>query len=238
MPDALILGCSHAAGALMHEDPEYGALNSYPMRLAYMLGYVPYNHAISGGSNDAMFRIFTEQMDNYDLVIACWTGMDRGEYYHPTHKQWIPINYGEGESFVRKSSPVLEQGVPIGKHIKDKKMYEDYGKKWLAIEGNEQRGFNNRLKNILALNSLAKHKGIKTINLDSFQGQHERRDKPFQWPAEVYRPLNGPLNEFVNYCKRRKFPCEPRGHFFRPAHLHYAEYIKQKLDNTRSPLND
>jgi hypothetical protein len=238
MPKAIILGCSHAAGALMHKDPEYGALNSYPMRLAYMLGYIPYNHAISGGSNDAMFRIFTEQIDNYDLVIACWTGMDRGEYYHPTHKQWIPINYGEGESFVRKSSPVLEQGVPIGQHITDKKMYEDYGKQWLAIEGNEQRGFNNRLKNILALNSLAKHKGIKVINLDSFQGQHERRDRPFQWPAEVYRPLNGPLNEFVNYCKKRKFPCEPRGHFFRSAHLSYAEYIKHKLDNTRSPLND
>lgn len=237
MPDALILGCSHAAGALMHGDPEYGASNSYPVLLANMLGYTAHNHAISGGSNDAMFRIFTEQTHNYDLIIACWTGMDRGEYFHPTHKQWIPINYGEGESLIRKPSSILKQGIPITV-IDDRQMYEDYGKQWLAIEGNEQRGFNNRLKNILALNSLAKHKGIKVINLDSFQGQHVRRDRPFQWPEDVYRPLNGSRDEFVGYCVVNKFPSEPRGHFFRPAHLSYAEHIKHKLDHTKSPLND
>ena len=238
MPNALILGCSHAAGALMHDDPEYGAQNSYPVLLANMLGYTAQNHAISGGSNDAMFRIFTEQEQHYDLIIACWTGMDRSEYYHPTHHQWIPINYGEGESYIRKPSKHLLQGMPVGLEINDKQLYEDYGKRWLAIEGNEQRGFNNRLKNILALNSLAKHKGTKVINCDSFQGQHVRRDRPFQWPKEVYRPLNGSRDEFVGYCVVQGFPSEPRGHYFRPAHLSYAEHVKHKLENTRSPLND
>ena len=118
MPDALILGCSHAAGALMHEQPslvlteepgkdqyqieaEYGAKNSYPVKLAELLGYTPHNHAISGGSNDAMFRIFLEQADNFDLVIACWTGKDRGELFHTDHKYWIPINVGNSDSFTK-----------------------------------------------------------------------------------------------------------------------------------------
>ena len=83
MPTALILGCSHAAGAQMHLEPgfdtkdyspvqetEYGALYSYPVLLAEMLGYTAHNHAVSGGSNDAMFRIYAEQSQTYDLIIA------------------------------------------------------------------------------------------------------------------------------------------------------------------------
>ena len=245
MPNALILGCSHAAGALMYLDPEceeddaeYGASNSYPVLLANMLGYTPHNHAISGGSNDAMFRIYTEQEQHYELIIACWTGRDRGEYFHPTHKQWITLNYGQGDSLLRKPNDVLKQGKEVPGAIEDKEIYEDYGKRWLTIEGNEQRGSNNRMKNILALNLLARARGTKVINLDSFQGQHERRGESFIWPKEVYRPVNGPANEFINYCTKRNYPSEPRGHYFRPAHLDYAQFIKHKLDHTRSPLNE
>ena len=237
-PNALILGCSHAAGALMHEDPEYGATNSYPVLLADMLGYQPHNHAISGGSNDAMFRIYTEQEKHYELIIACWTGRDRGEYFHPTHKQWITINYGQGDSLLREPNDVLKQGKEVPQVIEDKQMYEDYGKQWLAIEGNQQRGFNNKLKNILALNVYAQSKGSRVINIDSFDGIHEKRIRPFAYPSTVYRPTNGPINEFIGYCTRKGYPTEPRGHFFRPAHLDYAEYIKYILDNTRNPLHD
>ena len=238
MPNALILGCSHAAGALMHKDPEYGAQNSYPVLLANMLGYTPHNHAISGGSNDAMFRIYNELDEHFDLIIACWTGMNRGEYFHPEHKQWIPINYGEGDSYVRKPNKHLLQGIPVGVEIDDKQIYVDYGKQWLAIEGNQQSGHNNKLKNILALNVYAQSKGTKVINIDSFDGIHEKRIRPFAYPTTVYRPLNGPMNEFIGYCTGKGYPAEPRGHFFRPAHLAYAQHIKHKLDNTRSPLND
>ena len=226
MPEALILGCSHAAGALMHEDPEYGAQNSYPMLLASMLGYTPHNHAISGGSNDAMYRIYAEQEQQYELIIACWTGMDRGEYFHPTHQQWVPINYGEGDSYVRKPSKHLLQGMTVGVEIDDKQMYEHYGKQWLAIEGNEQRGFNNKVKNILALNSLAKSKDTLVINLESFAGIHHK----FPWPKDIYFPCAGFKNEFCNYCDFKNFPTEPRGHYFYSAHLTYSEYILGKID--------
>ena len=70
---ALILGCSHAAGAEMYQDTSitidnprsFGWLNSYPVSVARQLGYEPMNYAISGGSNDAMFRIFIEQLKNF-----------------------------------------------------------------------------------------------------------------------------------------------------------------------------
>jgi len=226
MPDALILGCSHAAGALMHEDPEYGAQNSYPVLLARMLGYTAHNHAISGGSNDAMFRIYNELDQHFDLIIACWTGMDRGEYFHPTHNQWLPINYGAGDSYVRKPSKHLLQGIPVGVEIDDKQIYEHYGKQWLAIEGNQQRGFNNKVKNVLALNSLAKSKVTRVINLDSFSGIHHQ----FPWPKDIYLPCAGYKNEFCNFCDHKKFPTEPRGHYFYSAHRMYAEYILAKID--------
>jgi len=68
MKKALILGCSHAAGSEMNTEPDvdllnygkdyYGYFMSYPAQLAQLLGYHPVNHAIPGGSNDAMFRIF------------------------------------------------------------------------------------------------------------------------------------------------------------------------------------
>ena len=62
MSKALILGCSHASGAEMfdHIDQDYskGFFNSYPAQIASGLGYEIENRSISGGSNDAMFRIF------------------------------------------------------------------------------------------------------------------------------------------------------------------------------------
>ena len=238
MVNALILGCSHAAGALMHEDPEYGARNSYPVILAETLGYTPHNHAISGGSNDAMYRIFADEEQHYELVIACWTGKYRGEIYHPEHGQWLPINYGEGESYIRKPNAFLKQGVNINTVVKDHAIYEAYGKQWLTIEGNQLRGHNNKLKNILALNVLARSKGTKVINIDSFEGIHEKKNKPFAYPKEIYRPYNGTINEFIGWCTQQKYPTEPRGHFFRPAHQAYADHVHQRLVNTKSILHD
>jgi len=243
MRNALILGCSHAAGALMHEEPglvlpaepnkdqyqvetEYGARNSYPVVLSEILGYAPHNHAISGGSNDAMLRIFLEQQQKFDLIIACWTGHERGELWHPDHEYWVPINVGHNDSFTIEPNEVLKQGRNVLTKLKNYELYEQYGKQWLIFEGNYQRGFNNKIKNILALNTMAKCQGIPVINLDSFQGIHHQ----FPWPKDIFRPLPGHRLEFCNYCDAKEFPKEPRGHYFRAAHKDYAQFIKRKLD--------
>jgi len=72
MKKALILGCSHAVGAEMSQEPnlvfdtfvqahDYELTHCYPAQIAQALGYLPVNRGISGGSNDAMFRLFTEE---------------------------------------------------------------------------------------------------------------------------------------------------------------------------------
>tara|TARA_R110000803_G_scaffold374_1_gene1333 strand:+ start:681 stop:1409 length:729 start_codon:yes stop_codon:yes gene_type:complete len=240
MPTALILGCSHAAGAQMHLEPgfdttdytpvqiaEYGAQHSYPVLLAKMLGYTAHNHAISGGSNDAMYRIYAEQEQHHDLIIACWTGSDRGEVYHSEHEYWVPINVGHGDSFTKTPNDILKQGRNVLTKLKNFEQYEDYGKQWLTFEGNEQRGFNNKVKNILALNSLAKSKDTRVINLESFGGFYPPR---FSYPTEIVWATNKMEDEFINFCTINCFPKESSGHYFKPAHQAYAEYTKQKVD--------
>jgi len=236
MPNAIILGCSHAAGAEIWLEPgnnirhpvvqnEYGARHSYPVVLAEMLGYTPANHAISGGSNDAMFRVLLDLVDDLnkgDIVIACWTGYDRGEVWHDDHKYWIPINYGNGISYSRIGNPVLKQGINVGKLINDHESYEAYGRQWIMFEGHEHRGRINKIKNILALNHLAQSRDIQVINLESFQAVID-----FAWSDDIFRPVGNV--DFCNFAMERNFARAPGGHFLRPAHRAYAQYIKEHI---------
>ena len=238
----LILGCSHANGAHMHLDPdagytqrnfvrqvEYGAKNSYPVLLAEMLGHYPLNYSISGGSNDAMLRIGLEQINTLssnDAIIACWTGMDRGEIWHEEHQYWRPINFSHLTHQVVPNE-FSKTGINIGLLVDRGQEYVDYAKQWLLFEGNYARGYNNKLKNMLALNSLAHSRGIKLINLDSFQAIWD-----FNWPDFVYRPQKSVNDEFCSFAINNNFPHEPDGHFFRPAHLSYAEYIYSIMQDT------
>lgn len=239
----LILGCSHAAGAAMHLDPdagyehhnftkqiEYGAKNSYPVLLAKMLGHIPLNYSISGGSNDAMLRIGLKQintLNSNDTIIACWTGMDRGEVWHEEHQYWRPISYANSVIHQIRPNEYVKAGINIGLLVDRNQEYYEYGKQWLLFEGNYTRGYNNKLKNMLALNSIAHSRGIKLINLDSFQAIWD-----FDWPDSVYRPQKSVTDEFCSFAINNNFPHEPDGHFFRPAHLAYAEYIYSIMQDT------
>ena len=155
MKKAVILGCSHAVGAEMHREPglvfdsfdqatDYERTHCYPVQIAQKLGYDPINLSISGGSNDAMFRLFTEQtLTLNDIVFACWTGINRSEIYD---NQWVALAPG---------------AVPD-------KVGADYFKQWLLYSANTEVGMLNKTKNILALNALAHAQGIPVINIDSF----------------------------------------------------------------------
>ena len=155
MKKAVILGCSHAVGAEMFKEPglifnsfgqadDYGRIHCSPEQIAQALGYNTINLGISGGSNDAMFRQFTEQtLTPNDIVIACWTGVNRSEIYD---SQWIAMAPG----------------------IAPNKVNADYFKHWLLYSANTNVGMLNKTKNILALNSLAHAQGIRVININSF----------------------------------------------------------------------
>ena len=84
------------------------------------------------------------------------------------------------------------------------------------------------------MNVLARSKGIKVINLDSFQGIHDQ----FPWPEDIYRPLAGHRLEFCNFCDANKFPKEPRGHYFIEAHQAYAQFANKKINKSGVRFND
>ena len=205
---ALVLGCSHAAGSEMIDDA-YGRANSYPVLLAERMGYTAHNHAIPGGSNDAVFRIFQEHIDEYDVVIACWTGIDRTELWHPASHTWLPMAHG----------------VVLGAHSSTN--LQEYGRQWAVHEGTQQRGHLNKTKNILALNALAQSKNIQVININSFQPVDW--PDPMQWPVTMFWPVLDIT--FCVWAQEQKFSHTENGHFDRDAHSAFADYVLRNIAN-------
>ena len=205
---ALVLGCSHAAGSEMISDA-YGRANSYPMLLAKRLGLTATNCSIPGGSNDAMFRIFQERSSEYDVVIACWTGIARIELWDSKSDAWLPVAHG----------------VVLGNH--NRTDLQEYGRQWAVYEGTQQRGHLNKTKNILALNTLAQSKHVTVINIDSFQ--------PVDWPGRVQWPstMEWPVCDttFCGWAIEQKFPHTENGHFDHDAHSAFADYVLKNIAN-------
>ena len=198
MKRAIILGCSHAAGTEMYN----GIACSYPVKIAEQLGYVPENYAIAGGSNDAMFRIYEEhrtRLDSSDIVIACQTGENRTEVWNNTTKDWEPL------------CPGIQIIYP--------NEYLDYQKQWLTYHTNTRISRLNKIKNIIALNSLAMQQNIQVININSFWTVTN-----MVWPSNMHWPLN---DNFWDWCNFNNYPCTERGHFFEPAHQAFAEVITE-----------
>ena len=214
MKKALILGCSHSRGAEMSQEPglvfdsfdqaeNYNLMHCYPAQIAHTLGYRPINRGISGGSNDAVFRLFLEEtLTPNDIVIACWTGVNRSEIYDRTWLQLCP-------------------GAIIPKEITP-----DYFKQWLLYSGNTEVGMLNKTKNILALNAVAHAQGIRVINIDSFWPIDFFPAIDFAWPDNVYWPVD---TNFMAWCQQHNFPHTEKVHFFKPAHDSFAEHVLQNI---------
>ena len=207
---ALVLGCSHAAGSEMISDA-YGRANSYPMLLAERMGYTAHNRSIGGGSNDAMFRIFQERCDAYNVVIACWTGIARTELWDVKFQTWLSMAHG----------------VVLGDPTRARTELQEYGRQWTVYEGTQQRGHLNKTKNILALNMLAQSKHITVINIDSFQPV----DWPdrMQWPSTMEWPV--PDTTFCDWAIAQKFSHTENGHFDHDAHSAFADYVLKNIAN-------
>jgi hypothetical protein len=235
---ALILGCSHAAGAEMHKDPSiafdnddeailFGWQNSYPVLMAKKLGYVPLNYAISGGSNDAMFRIFVEQLktlESHDIVIACWTGIDRTEIWHELDQFWLPLSMGQHSFWKKQPSDVALSGLDKGFRISLEQEYKDYKEAWARFHTNLESNTLNKLKNLLSLNSLAQQYNIKVLNLDSFHPIHNI------FPIENTELINWAWKEpFCEWADRNCPASTPWGHYFFEAHQRFADLVVEHL---------
>ena len=220
---ALILGCSHATGAEMHKAPgltvnnpqEFGYLNSYPVLVAQQLGYIPLNYAISGGSNDAIFRIFCEQVEHLtsaDIVIACWTGIDRTEIWHELDQQWLQLSIGQQNWNPIKSSTYALSGESYGGEILCLEEYKQYCRQWSKYHVNSNSSKLNKLKNITALNALTQARSISVINVDSFYS--------------VKNNVKWAINEtFTGWAGRNNFPKTDWGHYFLDTHQRFADLV-------------
>ena len=220
---ALVLGCSHAAGAEMYKDTSikvgypdsFGYLNSYPVLVAKQLGYAPLNYAISGGSNDAMFRIFCEQMDQLtsdDIVIACWTSIDRTEIWHELDQRWLPLSVGQHNFCPIVPSDHALSGQNIGGKISCYEDYELYSQQWSKYHVDLKSSQLNKLKNITALNKLANDQSIPVMNIDSF------------WP--VKNNAKWVINEtFWDWANRNNCFRTEWGHYFLDTHQRFADLI-------------
>ena len=239
MKKALILGCSHAAGSEMNTEPGvdllnygkdyYGYFMSYPAQLAQLLGYHPMNHAIPGGSNDAMFRVFETYCNPYkervkpDIVIACWTGGERTEIWDYEEGEWIALAGGKSNFNKREEDKIILEGKDLLEPIDNYNDIVMYQKQWITFHADRWWGRMNKLKNILALNTMASQMGIPVINLDSFGAVQE-----YTFPDTVYRPLR--QTEFCNWAVDRGFNNTKAGHYFAPAHKSFANFVAKKVD--------
>jgi hypothetical protein len=243
MKKALILGCSHAAGAQMSQElpldffknprdvPAYEGNNSFPVVISRALGYTALNHSISGGSNDAMFRVLVDTIDqlcNQDIVIACWTGLDRTEVWYNDETRWLPMSHGQVN--VQSSGPhsVLRQGISLGKQISNPTQYKEYGRQWMLYESTVESRQLNKIKNILALNALAQSCGIRVINIDTFNPIDN-----FKWPDNIVWPV--PETTFCAWCQQAKFTTTDCGHYFKSAHKAFADHVLQFISQGAVP---
>lgn len=230
---ALILGCSHAAGDEMYKDPtlvidgskkwNFGYQNSYPVLIAQQLGYRPLNYAIPGGSNDAMFRIFYEQLDQLtpnDVVIACWTGIDRTEIWHELDQRWLPFSQGQYTFYPIVDNEYALSGLNSGGQISLDSEYQAYREQWGRYQVNLISSKLNKLKNILSLNNLAQHYSIPVININSFY--------PIKCPDYITWVANESFWDWAdrNHCNRTDW-----GHYFLDTHQKFADLIVTNIKN-------
>jgi hypothetical protein len=231
---AIVLGCSHAAGAEMYPRHienwvERGYRESYPVLIAEEFGYQVENHSIYGGSNDAIFRIFTEilpRLTDQDLVVCCWTGMDRSEIYHDDHQDWIQFNGNTSWLQQRKRTSEIPQGFLIKPLVEHHDEYFSYVESWkrFAVDKNFLSTKNNQYKNILAVNCLAGKKDVRVWNFFSLTPSDPEMFadlSSFQWPLGTI--------DFWTWARKQGFERVGHGHFQKDAHEKYASLAIESL---------
>lgn len=234
MKNAYIFGCSHAAGDEMfgyQTDLEY--THSYPALIANHLGYHTLNHSIPGGSNDAMFRAFCEQIDNItpkDIVMFCWIGPCRAEVYSEHDNQWLQFAVGRSAFHLTRKDDIALEGRFTEDLVKNPQGWENFHSAWIRhyLDSKDVNARVNRRRNVVAANSLASAMGLRVINLISFGDwipTEWRFVDGFYWPLEH--------TEFVQWCDKNQFKKTKNGHFLLDAHLAFSEHAMKVLGNSK-----
>lgn len=232
-----ILGCSHAAGSELFVDlPNHHALtqielchfdytNSYPVILSNLLGKTANNHAIPGGSCTAMFRIFLallKNLDQDDIVLACWTGPDRTEIYDNLNNIWLPISPGETNFWKKTHDTIALEGLPLYHDpVEQQNEYINYLQQIYRHGMHPDQCQNQRLAKIIALNHIAYKHSIRVINIFSFAPEPDLSLLDFYWPV-------GNL-DFMTWCVDRDMPRTKSWHFDLQAHREFAQFVFEAM---------
>jgi hypothetical protein len=230
---SFILGCSHAAGSELFVDlPDDHALNqtelchfnytnSYPAILSNLLGKTANNHAIPGGSCTAMFRIFLtllDDLDQGDVILACWTGPDRTEIYDSLDNAWLPISPGERNFWKKTHDTVALQGIPLYHDpVVQHNEYIRYLEQIYRYGMHPDQCQNERLAKIIALNHIASQRSIQVINIFSFAPEPDLSLLDFYWPV-------GNL-DFMTWSIDRNMPRTKNWHFSLQAHREFSRFV-------------
>ncbi len=202
-----ILGCSHASGSELQglgigHNTEYNLQNSFAAQFSIRMGYVPINLAIPGGSNDYIYRIFNEIIEEKykpgDIFFISWTGTHRMEVFDYTKDEWYSI--AQGQKW--QPSDLMKEA------------YEVFNKVWMS---HELTGHHNKMKNILALDSIAKTRNINVIHHDSFA--------PLHFPEKLEMLWLNPVRSFMEWAIKKNYAHTPSFHFELQAHSDYAEFL-------------
>ena len=171
------------------------------------------------GTGYSVIETWTSQTPltpNQDIVIACWSGPHRTEIWHPNEKTWLPMTVGTRIWHRRIPQDLTEKGMYTP--LPNREEYLDYCKQWCTYGTDQETGRLNKIKNIIALNSMAEYLGIKVINVNSFGSFPIAQ---YHWPVGD--------TEFCNWCLEQQFPHTELGHFYHPAHVAFADYVLKGL---------
>lgn len=255
MSRCFVFGCSHSAGMGMtsadrsliahdcvYDKTTYGYHHSYAAIVGRELGYIDiHNHSIPGGSTDAMLRIFREIVDTIDpdrdLVIACWTGGDRSEYWEPDHEIWVQLTANKTGFRLLRPSIIALQGLPVGDNVVTER-FQQQQRKWV-LESSFDSAMRRLETNMLAMNQLARDREIRLMNLCSFTiGHFPEITIKGHWPdysqvGDYWWPI-GTWTSFLEFCKKRGFKPDMWGHHDEPAHRAFADMILDKISQAKS----
>ena len=127
-------------------------------------------------------------------------------------------SFGNAQDFPPKRPVTLYVGFAPGGAAGD---LDSYWQHWMIHQTDSATGRLNKIKNIVALNTIAQAHDVRVINIDSFWPVPD-----YEWPSNVYWPIS--IN-FWDWANDKGYARTPWGHFARDAHSAFAEYILKNI---------
>ena len=185
---------------------------SYGVTLAKKLKYNYLCDAVPGGSNQRIFRRFTELDIKPDLVVIGWSTWERTEFYDEVNNRWWQISAHEGKDWPET--------------IKYK--YKEYITKldWDACMAQSH-------SMIYQLHLELQEKSIPHIFFNTYSYFNTNSITPVDWNNCYIDPYN-PNGTFFNWCKNNGFKTvtENSFHYGKDAHDAWANYLYQMTQST------